>query len=357
VAYALYRMACSRDDSHLLASADIWAERSARDVDRADAFYNPDIEITPEIVGRISPYHTPSGVYIAQLLIARAQGDLLTQQMAMERFLSAMQQVPCESLDVTLGRSGTLLGAAFLLNAISGCKYIDATALTTFGNEMLRNIWAELDTYRPIRECKQIAYSGAAHGWAGILFATLNWCKASGAALPRHLEERLDELMRMAERFGRSYRWKWSIRQSGSSPQGSAYMAGWCNGSAGFVYLWTLAHRMIGLPEFARLAEGAAYDCWESESQIGNLCCGFGGQAYALLNMYKHSGDVAWLYRAQALTQRAARSIRDMPSGGIFQDLVLRPDSLYKGELGIALLAEELNRPEFAAMPFFEMEE
>jgi len=222
---------------------------------------------------------------------------------------------------------------------------------------MLRNIWAELDTYRPIRECKQIAYSGAAHGWAGILFATLNWCKASGAALPRHLEERLDELMRMAERFGRSYRWKWSIRQSGSSPQGSAYMAGWCNGSAGFVYLWTLAHRMIGLPEFARLAEGAAYDCWESESQIGNLCCGFGGQAYALLNMYKHSGDVAWLYRAQALTQRAARSIRDMPSGGIFQDLVLRPDSLYKGELGIALLAEELNRPEFAAMPFFEMEE
>jgi hypothetical protein len=34
-----------------------------------------------------------------------------------------------------------------------------------------------------------------------------------------------------------------------------------------------------------------------------------------------------------------------MPSGGIFQDLVLRPDSLYKGELGIALLAEELNRP------------
>jgi eukaryotic-like serine/threonine-protein kinase len=357
VAYALYRMACSRDDSHLLASADIWAERSARDVDRADAFYNPDIEITPEIVGRISPYHTPSGVYIAQLLIARAQGDLLTQQMAMERFLSAMQQVPCESLDVTLGRSGTLLGAAFLLNAISGCKYIDAIALTTFGNEMLRNIWAELDTYRPIRECKQIAYSGAAHGWAGILFATLNWCKASGAPLPRHLEERLDELMRMAERFGRSYRWKWSIRQSGSSPQGSAYMAGWCNGSAGFVYLWTLAHRMIGLPEFARLAEGAAYDCWESESQIGNLCCGFGGQAYALLNMYKHSGDVAWLYRAQALTQRAARSIRDMPSGGIFQDLVLRPDSLYKGELGIALLAEELNRPEFAAMPFFEMEE
>jgi serine/threonine-protein kinase len=34
---------------------------------------------------------------------------------------------------------------------------------------------------------------------------------------------------------------------------------------------------------------------------------------------------------------------------------VLRGDSLYKGEVGVALLAEELNRPEFAAMPFFEL--
>jgi serine/threonine-protein kinase len=63
--------------------------------------------------------------------------------MAMERFLSAVQQAPCESLDVTLGRSGTLLGAAFLLNAIRGCKYLDATALTTFGNEMLQNIYGQ----------------------------------------------------------------------------------------------------------------------------------------------------------------------------------------------------------------------
>src|SRR6266581_7715947 len=51
------------------------------------------------------------------------------------------------------------------------------------------------------------------------------------------------------------YTLEWSIRQSGSSSQGSPYMAGWCNGSAGFVFLWTLAPQMIGRPEFARLAE------------------------------------------------------------------------------------------------------
>jgi hypothetical protein len=36
---------------------------------------------------------------------------------------------------------------------------------------------------------------------------------------------------------------------------------------------------------------------------------------------------------------------------------VLRADSLYKGEVGIALLAADLEQPEFAAMPFFASEE
>ena len=45
-----------------------------------------------------------------------------------------------------------------------------------------------------------------------------------------------------------------------------------------------------------------------------------------------------------------------MPPGEAFQDLVPRADSLYKGELDVRLLAEELNRPEFAAVPFFELE-
>ena len=355
IAYALYRIACCRDDSHLLAAADLWSTRSLRDVDREDAFYSLDIEINPETVGRISPYHTASGVYAVQLLIARSQSDLLTQQMVLERYLEAVQQFPCESLDVTLGRSGTLLGATFLLNAIKGCKYLDSTALRVFGDEMMRKIWEELDTFKPIRECKQMTYSGAAHGWAGILYTTLNWCKVAGNEFPKEMEERLSQLAGLAERYGRIRRWKWSLRKGGSGEQ-APYMAGWCNGSAGFVFLWTLAHRMLGRSEYEALADGAAFDCWESDSQIGNLCCGYAGQAYALLNIYKHTGQTSWLHKAQALTQKAARAIRDMPAVDAHQDLVLRGDSLYKGQVGVALLAAELERPEFAAMPFFEVD-
>jgi uncharacterized protein YyaL (SSP411 family) len=113
---------------------------------------------------------------------------------------------------------------------------------------------------------------------------------------------------------------------------------------------------MLGKLSYLTLAEKAGFDAWESENQIGNLCCGFAGQAYALLNLYKHTEDKAWLYRAQSLAQRAARSIIEMPPGTAYQELLTRAESLYKGELGLAVLAAELENPLLAAMPFFERE-
>ena len=56
----------------------------------------------------------------------------------MEQFLSAVGQEPCDSFDVTLGRSGTLLSAAFLLNAIKGCKYLDLSRSLASGMECFR---------------------------------------------------------------------------------------------------------------------------------------------------------------------------------------------------------------------------
>ena len=133
-------------------------------------------------------------------------------------------------------------------------------------------------------------------------------------------------------------------------------MPGWCNGSAGFVFLWTLAHKALGRAEYGALAEQAGFDAWEAESQIGNLCCGFAGQAYALLNLYKHTGDKGWLHGAQTQAQQAALMIADMPRNEAFQELAIRAESLYKGEMGVAVLAAELERPETAAMPLFERE-
>jgi eukaryotic-like serine/threonine-protein kinase len=352
VAYGLYRMACAREDARLLALADLWATRAARDMDLGDAFYCSDIQITPEVVGRVSPYHTASGVHLVQGLIGQAMGDVVSQLVAVEKFVAAVTAAPCENLDVTLGRSGTLLGAALLLDAVSGNTLVNGSALIEFGSQALNELWEEIRGFAPIRDCRKIQYSGVAHGWAGILYATMSWCRSSGTALPAGMEERLEQLAGLADHSGRRARWNWSIRER--HHQQAGYMPGWCNGSAGFVFLWTLAHRMLGRAEYGTLAEKAGFDAWESEGQIGTLCCGFAGQAYALLNLCKHTGDKAWLHRAQAQAQRAARSILEMPAG---QEFVPRTESLYKGELGVAVLAAELERPDAARMPFFERDE
>jgi hypothetical protein len=66
------------------------------------------------------------------------------------------------------------------------------------------------------------------------------------------------------------------------------------------------------------------------------------------LSLYKHTGEQAWLSRARDLTNKAAIHIRE--SGKT-------PNSLYRGEVGVALLAAEIEKPEWAAMPFFEEEQ
>jgi serine/threonine-protein kinase len=124
-------------------------------------------------------------------------------------------------------------------------------------------------------------------------------------------------------------------------------MAGWCNGSAGFVFLWTLAHQILEEPRFREMAEGAAWNAWEAPDPHGTLCCGLAGRAYALLNLWKHGGGDDWLTRARDLATHAARSIERAAEA---------PDSLYKGAVGVAVLAADLARPEAAVLPFFEEE-
>jgi eukaryotic-like serine/threonine-protein kinase len=126
-------------------------------------------------------------------------------------------------------------------------------------------------------------------------------------------------------------------------------MSGWCNGSAGYVHLWTLAHRLTRDERMLGLAEGAAWNAWESDGPVSTVCCGRAGRAYALLNMFRHTDDDAWLTRARTLADRAAAESAPGESEG-------HDDSLYKGRLGSALLAADQAAPHEACLPFFEPE-
>jgi serine/threonine-protein kinase len=337
IACGLYRIALAREDPHLLSLADLWSEKAARALGSDDAFYNPEKDISRETVGECSPYHTAPGVHAVRAAIAHASGLPGVQAKAVSAFLESVRE-PGSQRDLTLGRSGLLLAAAMLLETLEPTGPTPAVRgkLVSWGDGQLRALWAELEGASPYRRGSGLNL-GVAHGWAGFLYASLRWCRSAERDLPPGVVDRLGDLADLARPWGRGLRWAWND---------AGYMSGWCNGSTGYVFLWTLAHRMLGDGRYASMAEAAAWNAWEAADGNASLCCGLAGRAYALLNLYRHGGGAEWLARARELGERAAATAERAET----------PWSLYKGALGVAVLATDLVRPEAAAMPFFEEE-
>lgn len=349
VAYALYRIACAMDHGELLALADLWCVRALGEVGRDDAFLSAEMDITPGKVAGNSLWHGAAGVYLVQALIARARGDLLSELSAAGAFLRTAGErsgIP----DLTLGNAGALLGCALFLDVLRDDEPNPAASelsggIRQLGSEIAVEMWRTIDGYGAIRECAELSNLGMAHGWAGLLYATLTWCAASGVSAPGSLRGRLEELGALGEPVGRGLRWEWDLVRARQS------MPGWCNGSAGYVFLWTAAHAAFQDAVWMRLAEGAAWDAWDRPSPAPTLCCGTAGQAYALLNLHRHTGERVWLRRAQELAQKSADTPWE-PEDATTEEF--RPLSLYKGNPGIAVLELDLESPQDARMPIFE---
>ena len=320
-AVGLLRIAETRGDPALLALSRVWCMRATSLIGDDGAFYDDEGNLSRESLGDVTPYHTESGIHAARAMIAAASG--IHTNDAVDAFLAASRK-PCAELDLTLGRSGTLLAASMLL-ALG-----EHGELRAFGTETMHAIWSAL------RDRPSIDGShGMAHGWTGYLYAALRWCAASGDALPSSLVERLHEFAALAIVEGRGAYW----------PTWEGMTASWCNGSAGQVFLFTLAHRLLGDPQWLQLAELAAWHTWDEPRANATLCCGTAGRAYALLNLYKHTGTKEWLSRARQLANDAAHAASDTAE---------RANALWKGELGVAVLIADLESPENARMPFFE---
>jgi len=340
IAYALYRMSCTAAQPSLLSLADIWATKAAAGTGSASAWYNDDLGIKAEIVGDVSLYHTMSGVSLVQASIAHALGDSVARHEALEAFVSA-SRAPCKNLDLTLGRAGSLLGCALLLDAMP-----KSDVLLALGRELACATSDELNGYPEIERCRSLPFLGVAHGWAGVLYALLQWCRASGDAIPAALPGRLEQLAACATRVGDGLLWKRRIDEH-EHRHTADFSASWCNGAAGFVHLWTTAHGLLLAPEYLAFARGAAATAWSGNAMGADLCCGAAGRAYALLALYRHTREDAWLERAKALAMSAVEGARELKGRG---------DSLYKGQLGVALLMSDLAAPESACMPLFEPE-
>ncbi len=345
VAYALYALACMRGEAALLAAADAWAVHAVRMADQPGAFVTDQLDLDEHRVGPSSVYYGRAGVHMVQALIAHAMGDEVTFTRALRGYLAACRE-PCEWRDLTLGRAGVLLGCALLLDAI-GPALSRATAdhpvrqLVDMGQSTLDAICAAAN-HESFNGMKSL---GMAHGWAGLCYAALLWSEVRGSVPPAPVRTTLERLLTLAQSHGRGVRWPTDI-PGDQGPHRATYMESWCHGTPGYVPLWTAAYRSFGDTRYLQIAEHAAWTTWEAPESLGSLCCGDAGRAYALLNLFRHTGDREWALRAAALAERAVEVCTREPRPLSY--------SLFKGTLGAAVLMEELHQPDRAAFPLFE---
>lgn len=341
VAAALYRVACAREDAHLLAAADLWAEKAAAEAGGEDAFRASDLALRGAGIGGASLFHGRAGIAVVRGQIARARADAVSFRHAAGSFLEASRGPAAR--DLTDGQAGLLTGIALLIEGLDAENPARAQLLES-GRQVAADLLQALAGEPPLAALLEPPDLGLAHGRAGFLYGLLLFSRAAGDAVPTEVADRLAELAALAEPRGRGLAWPWEDGRG--DRHGPAVMAGWCGGSAGFVHLFCEAHAALG-GDWLRLAQGAAWQTWEGGPENGTLCCGLAGRAYALARFARASGETAWLPRARELAARAVPAIARTAE---------RRDCLLKGELGVAAAIADLENPEGTAMPVFESE-
>ncbi len=340
IAYFALRLATVREDPSALSLADLWITRAEQSLATPSAFYGD--ELAPDRIGQLSLYHTAAGVHWVRARVSDALGDRSGVQRALARYVAATQPEG-PSLDLMLGKPGLLLGAALLLDGLRHHEEQPGDVrmeLRAAGERLLDEIWRTAGDER-VLDRERVPWLGVAHGWAGVLYATLLWSRVTGRPLPGEARARLDELADTAQLSDGAARWPRAVGRASAS-----YWPGWCHGSTGHVFMWDLADRVLGCPRYAALADRSALDVSRHAGRHSyNLCCGLAGQAYALLNRFVRTGDPRWQRRAWA---HAAPAFAQAEGGS------LPATSLYKGEVGVAVLAAEIGHPQLARMPLFE---
>lgn len=340
IAYLFYRASCLLDRPALLALADVWIERAKHALEAmpSEACFHPAVGLEPNTVGRTALYHSAVGVHCVDALVACVIDDRERADAAVGRFVAAAETTDARN-DLTTGRAGHLIGCASLMEAIRAAGYAE-NRLLELGRARQAELVSDWSSCAEAVAGAGDPFLGVAHGWAGIAYSMLRFKSVSLEPLPAAAIAMLDELESLAVRDGDRAWWQ-------RGPGDDVIWPGWCHGSPGYAMLWAQAHRVLSDDRFLELAQMAAEHTWSEPAPMGHLCCGAAGQAYGFLCLHRLTGDGVYADRARAMLDRAVSFIG---SPGMTQN------SLYKGDIGVALLEAELEEPFLSAMPMFESE-
>lgn len=335
LAYAFYRESLLDESPQLLALADRFAVLAASMLHEEGALVNHRLGVETKTVGDISLYHSASGIHFTQALISHAMGDVVSCDEAIGLFVKSAE-LPSKLLDFTLGWSGVLRGSLLLSRMNPKNEGLKKIQRETF--EKLSEIVRQSDEnlIHPAVPCL-----GLAHGWCGILYALLSSCLYDEKSPEPKLEALLHALMGYAHCSKVGVSWP-RMTSSKTVSAVDCDNASWCNGSAGYVWLWGMAYKIYGEKEFLKLATEAASHALHHPDLNPNLCCGLAGRAFAMIHMFQVTGQKRYLDHAQTLY--AAARTGDFPQD--FSDL-----SLLKGSLGVDVLGFGLRDPMYAVFP------
>jgi hypothetical protein len=170
------------------------------------------------------------------------------------------------------------------------------------------------------------AAGGFAHDWLGVLHALLEWARARGEPPPAIVVDVLEALAAV-----------WSpdvVRHR-------ELVGAWCQGAAGAALVWASAFATTRDDQFLRCARDAGRIASEAHYAVADLCCGWAGACFALLELDRIDRDGAWKRRATelAIIRIGAPAAMQWPNG------------LFRGHPGLVCLALDLVEPSPRGFP------
>lgn len=239
-----------------------------------------------------------------------------------------------KSLEALWGAPGSLLATLHMAEASGEARWRDQLerGLRILLNEMVFDeslsawLWVQ-DLYG-----KQRRFLGAGHGFAGNVFPALRGAKFLPAGLVEvYVERALQTFAATAVHDGAGLNWEPVHDPAGASP--SKLLMQDCHGAPGIVCRLAAAPRTAAWDALLLAAGEASWQAGPLEKGVG-LCHGTAGNGYALLKLWRRSGDALWLNRARAFAMHAIEQVERFASR-----TGQTRHSLWTGDIGVALFA------------------
>lgn len=177
-----------------------------------------------------------------------------------------------------------------------------------------------------------LQHLGAAHGFAGNVYALLRGVRLLSSERREALYDRCVETLRATALVeGDCANWPPTVEPTGSGPQ--KMLMQWCHGAPGIVT--ALADFPSGRSEdLDAMLVQAGNAVWQAGplAKGPGLCHGTAGNGYAFLKLHRRTGDPVWLARARAFAMHAiVQSERARQRHGIGRY------TLWTGDAGLAV--------------------